>query len=166
VRTPIGKYGGGLASVPPCDLAAKVVREAVSRSGVEPDQVGHAGVEPRIMGMGPVPATRKVLDRTGIKVDEIDVFEVNEAFAVQALAVARELELPAERTNPERQRDLPRSPRRRHRRHPGRQGPVRAQAHRRPVRPGHHVHRRRPGHRGDLRAGLMHRGRAGHGRDG
>ncbi len=40
VRTPIGKYGGGLASVPPCDLAAKVVREAVSRSGVEPAQVG------------------------------------------------------------------------------------------------------------------------------
>src|SRR5450432_1775902 len=45
---------------------------------------GHAGVEPRIMGMGPVPATRKVLDRTGLKVDEIDVFEVNEAFAAQA----------------------------------------------------------------------------------
>ena len=41
VRTPIGKYGGGLASVPPCDLAAKVVREAVRRSGVEPDAVGH-----------------------------------------------------------------------------------------------------------------------------
>src|SRR6202451_1947138 len=41
VRTPIGKYGGGLASVPPCDLAAKVVREAVSRSGVDPAQVGH-----------------------------------------------------------------------------------------------------------------------------
>jgi len=61
---------------------------------------GHAGVEPRIMGMGPVPATRKVLDRTGLKVDEIDVFEVNEAFAAQALAVARELGLPPERTNP------------------------------------------------------------------
>ena len=61
---------------------------------------GHAGVEPRIMGMGPVPATRKVLDRTGLKVDEIDVFEVNEAFAAQALAVTRELDLPAERTNP------------------------------------------------------------------
>jgi acetyl-CoA C-acetyltransferase len=61
---------------------------------------GHAGVEPRIMGMGPVPATRKVLDRTGLKVDEIDVFEVNEAFAAQALAVVRELDLPAERTNP------------------------------------------------------------------
>jgi acetyl-CoA C-acetyltransferase len=41
VRTPIGKYGGGLASVPPCDLAAKVVREAVSRAGVSADHVGH-----------------------------------------------------------------------------------------------------------------------------
>ena len=60
----------------------------------------HAGVEPRIMGIGPVPATRKVLDRTGLKVDQIDVFEVNEAFAAQALACARELDLPAERTNP------------------------------------------------------------------
>jgi acetyl-CoA C-acetyltransferase len=61
---------------------------------------GLAGVEPRIMGMGPVPATRRVLDRTGIKLDEIDVFEVNEAFAAQALAVVRELGLPPDRTNP------------------------------------------------------------------
>jgi len=60
----------------------------------------HAGVEPRIMGIGPVPAVRKVLDRAGLKVDEIDVFEVNEAFAAQALAVIRELGLPPERTNP------------------------------------------------------------------
>ncbi len=60
----------------------------------------HAGVEPRVMGMGPVPATRKVLDRAGLKLDEIDVFEVNEAFAAQALAVVRELGLPEERTNP------------------------------------------------------------------
>jgi acetyl-CoA C-acetyltransferase len=60
----------------------------------------HAGVQPRIMGMGPVPAVRAVLDRAGLKIDEIDLFEVNEAFAAQALAVVRELDLPAERTNP------------------------------------------------------------------
>jgi acetyl-CoA C-acetyltransferase len=60
----------------------------------------HAGVEPRIMGMGPVPAVRKVLDRAGLKLDEIDIFEVNEAFAAQALAVTRELGLPPDRTNP------------------------------------------------------------------
>jgi acetyl-CoA C-acetyltransferase len=60
----------------------------------------HAGVEPRVMGIGPVPAVHKVLDRAGLKVDEIDVFEVNEAFAAQALAVIRELGLPADRTNP------------------------------------------------------------------
>jgi acetyl-CoA C-acetyltransferase len=89
------------------DAAAAVILASesfVSRHGLSPlgRLVGYglAGVEPRIMGMGPVPATRKVLDRTGIKVDEIDVFEVNEAFAAQALAVVRELDLPSDRTNP------------------------------------------------------------------
>src|SRR5262249_52995141 len=60
----------------------------------------HAGVEPRIMGMGPVPAVRKVLDRAGLKLAEINLFEVNEAFAAQALAVTRNLGLPPERTTP------------------------------------------------------------------
>jgi acetyl-CoA C-acetyltransferase len=52
------------------------------------------------MGIGPVPATRKVLDRARLKLNDIEVFEVNEAFAAQALAVSRELGLPPERTNP------------------------------------------------------------------
>ncbi len=50
-----------------------------------------AGVEPRIMGIGPVPATRKLLDKHGLSVNDIDVFELNEAFAAQGLAVMREL---------------------------------------------------------------------------
>jgi acetyl-CoA C-acetyltransferase len=53
-----------------------------------------AGVPPRIMGMGPVPASRKVLERAGWKLDDVDVVELNEAFAAQALAVLRELGLP------------------------------------------------------------------------
>jgi 3-oxoadipyl-CoA thiolase len=52
-----------------------------------------AGIAPRIMGMGPVPATRKLLDRLGLKITQIDVIEINEAFAAQALAVLRELGL-------------------------------------------------------------------------
>jgi len=52
-----------------------------------------AGVEPRIMGMGPVAATRKVLARLGLKLSDIDLIELNEAFASQALAVLRELGL-------------------------------------------------------------------------
>jgi acetyl-CoA C-acetyltransferase len=50
--------------------------------------------------MGPVPAVRAVLDRAGLGVRDLDVIELNEAFAAQALAVARELDLPADRTNP------------------------------------------------------------------
>ncbi|HYQ93855.1 MAG TPA: 3-oxoadipyl-CoA thiolase [Burkholderiales bacterium] len=53
-----------------------------------------AGVAPRIMGVGPAPATRKVLEKTGLKLSQMDVIELNEAFAAQALAVTRELGLP------------------------------------------------------------------------
>jgi 3-oxoadipyl-CoA thiolase len=61
-----------------------------------------AGVAPRVMGIGPVPATRKVLAKTGLSLSDIDVIELNEAFAAQALAVLRELGLPddAEHLNP------------------------------------------------------------------
>ena len=58
-----------------------------------------AGVDPRTMGMGPVPAVRKALQRAGLQVADLDLIELNEAFAVQALAVMDELGLPPERTN-------------------------------------------------------------------
>ncbi len=89
------------------DAAAAVVLTSgtyASSHGLQPMgrlvAYSHAGVEPMSMGIGPVPAVRKILDKTGLKVDEIDVFEVNEAFAAQALAVVRELGLPLDRTNP------------------------------------------------------------------
>jgi acetyl-CoA C-acetyltransferase len=59
-----------------------------------------AGVDPAYMGIGPVPATRKLLARTGLSVDELDVIELNEAFASQVLACIRELGLDPERVNP------------------------------------------------------------------
>ncbi|KAA0015943.1 3-oxoadipyl-CoA thiolase [Salinicola corii] len=68
---------------------------ALTRFGLEPIARIHgmatAGVEPRIMGIGPVPATRKLLDRLGMSLDQMDVIELNEAFAAQVLACAREL---------------------------------------------------------------------------
>ena len=89
------------------DAAAAVVlaaRSFAESRGLSPlgrlVAYSHAGVEPRIMGMGPVPAVRAVLDRSGLQLGDIDVFEVNEAFAAQALAVVRELGLPPDLTNP------------------------------------------------------------------
>ena len=60
----------------------------------------HAGVEPKYMGIGPIPAVRKVLERAKLDVKDMDVIELNEAFAAQALAVIRDLDLPLDRTNP------------------------------------------------------------------
>ena len=89
------------------DAAAAVVladSDYAERKGLTPMgrlvAYAHAGVEPRYMGIGPVPAVRLVLEKANLKVDDIDVFEVNEAFAAQALAVVRDLSLPEDRTNP------------------------------------------------------------------
>ena len=60
----------------------------------------HAGVEPKYMGIGPIPAVRKVLERANLTIKDMDVIELNEAFAAQALAVMQELDLPLDRTNP------------------------------------------------------------------
>jgi acetyl-CoA acyltransferase len=72
--------------------------EAAQRFGLTPRArilaTATAGVEPRIMGMGPVPATRKVLERARLTLAQLDVIELNEAFAAQALAVLRELGIP------------------------------------------------------------------------
>ena len=89
------------------DAAAAVVlmdREAAEKRGLKAMgrlvAYSYAGVDPKYMGIGPVPAVQKLFAKTGLGLDDIDVFEVNEAFAAQALAVCRELKLPMERTNP------------------------------------------------------------------
>jgi 3-oxoadipyl-CoA thiolase len=58
-----------------------------------------AGVDPSVMGLGPIPATRKALDRAGLNVDDLDLIELNEAFASQSIAVMRELGLDPDKTN-------------------------------------------------------------------
>lgn len=89
------------------DAAAAVVLMAADEAGARgltpmARLVGYefAGVEPAYMGIGPVPAVKKLLERTGLAVADLDVIELNEAFAAQAIAVMRDLELPADKTNP------------------------------------------------------------------
>jgi acetyl-CoA C-acetyltransferase len=100
-----GSVTAGNASGLNDGAAATVLMErgAAEAAGLKPMArlVGYsfAGVEPKYMGIGPVPATRALLDRLGLGVADIDVFEVNEAFAAQALAVCRDLELPADKVN-------------------------------------------------------------------
>lgn len=88
------------------DAAAAVIVMQGDRAqalGIEPlariEAFASAGVEPHRMGMGPVPATRKVLAQTGLSLDDLDLIELNEAFAVQVLAVERELDWDVERRN-------------------------------------------------------------------
>ena len=89
-----------------CDGAAALVIAGESfakQKGVKP--IGRlvawavAGVDPKIMGIGPAPAIRKVLKKANATIDQVDLFEVNEAFAPQYVAVEKELGLPREKTN-------------------------------------------------------------------
>ncbi|MEJ8836632.1 beta-ketothiolase BktB [Ramlibacter sp. AN1133] len=89
------------------DAAAAVVlmeRSVAEKRGLQPlaRLVGwaHAGVDPKYMGIGPVPATRKLLEKTKIGAHQLDVIEANEAFAAQACAVAKDLELDPAKVNP------------------------------------------------------------------
>jgi len=88
------------------DGAAALViasEEKARELGIEPlgEFVGNAvaGVDPRVMGIGPIPAVRKLLARTGIRVEQLDLVELNEAFASQSLVVIRELGLDEEKVN-------------------------------------------------------------------
>ena len=78
--------------------------EAAERLGLRPVArlvaAAVAGVDPAYMGLGPIPATRKVLERTGLRIDEFDVIELNEAFAAQVIPCVRELGIPMEKLNP------------------------------------------------------------------
>ncbi|MEE4292004.1 MAG: beta-ketothiolase BktB [Cycloclasticus sp.] len=80
-----------------------MAKEAAEARGLKPMAklvaYSHAGVAPEIMGIGPVPAVEKILAATGLTIADIDVFEVNEAFAAQALSVCRELKLPMDKVN-------------------------------------------------------------------
>jgi acetyl-CoA C-acetyltransferase len=86
--------------------AAVVLMEAgeAAQRGLKPIgklvAYAHAAVDPKYMGIGPVPAVRKVLEKAGLTIKDMDVIELNEAFAAQALAVIRDLDLPPDRTNP------------------------------------------------------------------
>ena len=89
------------------DGAAAVVLmdgETMSRRGARPMgrlvAYAHAGVDPKVMGIGPVPATRAALKRAGLTLEQMDVVESNEAFAAQACAVAKDLGFDSEKTNP------------------------------------------------------------------
>jgi acetyl-CoA C-acetyltransferase len=89
------------------DAAAAVVlmdADTASKRGAKPlgrlVAYGHAGVDPKIMGIGPVPATRQALARAGLTLDDMDVIESNEAFAAQACAVAKDLGFDPQKTNP------------------------------------------------------------------
>jgi acetyl-CoA C-acetyltransferase len=89
------------------DAAAGVVlmeRGLAAAKGLQPlarlVDYSFAGVEPKYMGIGPVPAVQQLLKKNGLSIADIDTWEVNEAFAAQALAVCRELELPMEKVNP------------------------------------------------------------------
>ena len=73
------------------------------RSGAEPlarvVATGAAGVDPAYMGAGPIPATRLALERAGLTIDDIDLVELNEAFAAQVAGLPRELEIPHDKLN-------------------------------------------------------------------
>ncbi len=83
-------------------MSASKARERGLRTFGTVESYASVGVDPKIMGIGPVPAVRKALARAGLQLADVDLFELNEAFAAQSLAVLRELDIDPERINPHR----------------------------------------------------------------
>jgi acetyl-CoA C-acetyltransferase len=81
-------------------MSASKANELGLRTFGTVESYASVGVEPKIMGIGPVPAVRKALAKAGLQLGDIDLFELNEAFAAQSLAVLRELDIEPERINP------------------------------------------------------------------
>jgi acetyl-CoA C-acetyltransferase len=81
-------------------MSARMARHRGLESFGTVESYASVGVEPKIMGIGPVPAVRKALKNAGLQLSDIDLIELNEAFAAQSLAVAKELELDQDRLNP------------------------------------------------------------------
>jgi acetyl-CoA C-acetyltransferase len=106
VFKPDGSVTAGNASGINDGAAACVLmeRNAAEKKGLKPMArlmaYAHAGVDPKYMGIGPVPAVRKVMERAGLKVSDMDVIESNEAFAAQACAVAKDLGFDLKKVNP------------------------------------------------------------------
>ena len=166
LKTPFrdpGTVTAGNASGVNDGAAAMIIASeaAVKAHGLTPRArilgMASAGVPPRIMGIGPVPSTRKLMERLGLKIGDFDVIELNEAFASQALACLRQLGLPddAEHVNPNGGAIALGHPL-------GMSGARLAltaahqlEKHRRQARARHHVRRRRPGRVAGDRAGLI-----------
>lgn len=106
---PVFKKGGSITAGNACpmnDGAAAVLmmsKQMAEEKGLQPlmkvKAYASAGVDHKVMGIGPVPATKKALEKAGLTLDDIGLIELNEAFAAQALSVIKELELPMEKVN-------------------------------------------------------------------
>ncbi len=81
-------------------MEAQAAAKAAARPMARLVAYAHAGVEPQLMGLGPIPAVRKVFEKAGLKPADMDVIESNEAFAVQAMAVTKDLGLDPQKVNP------------------------------------------------------------------
>jgi acetyl-CoA acyltransferase len=103
--TQVGSVTAGNSSPLSDGAAAAIVTSAEKAKSLGLPVLGYlrafatAGVDPAIMGIGPVPAVQKLLAKAGMKIDQIDMFEINEAFASQSVYCARELGIPAEKLN-------------------------------------------------------------------